>query len=144
MDKERDDTSFGIIPVRKKMGKWELFMVQHKNGAYWSFPKGHPNEGEDFKETAIRELKEETGLEVVNFLDAPLFIEKYSFLWKGSKINKTVHYFLAEVKGKVVLQAEEILAGKWIYLTASLTLATYPEAKKLLKEVAIFFSKSNL
>ncbi len=42
----------------------EAFLIQHVNGKHWGFPKGHPEEGESFEQIAVRELFEETGLQI--------------------------------------------------------------------------------
>ena len=39
-------------------------MIKHKNGGHWAFPKGHVEKKETEPETALREIKEETGLKV--------------------------------------------------------------------------------
>ena len=51
----------GIIFYKTKQNT-KILLVKNNNGRYWSFPKGHIEEGETEQETAIREIKEETGL----------------------------------------------------------------------------------
>ena len=66
-------------------------LVKNNNGRYWSFPKGHIEDGETEQETAIREIKEETGLDVTlvnNFRE----ISEYC---PFGKIRKRVVFFLA-------------------------------------------------
>lgn len=57
--------SCGIIPYRKVDGKIEFF-VAHPTGAknYWAFCKGHVENGESWATAALREFKEETGVEI--------------------------------------------------------------------------------
>ena len=45
-------------------GQKELLFIKHRHGAHWSFPKGHMEEGENEVQTALREVKEETGLDI--------------------------------------------------------------------------------
>lgn len=63
----------------------------------WTLPKGTPNAGETTEETAIREVGEETGLKV-RITDRLPSIQ-YSFVQRGTRIYKTVHYFLMEPIG---------------------------------------------
>ena len=63
----------------------------------WSLPKGTPNPGETLEETALREVCEETGL-TVRIL-SPLDAIRYSFVQRGTRIHKTVHYFMMEPTG---------------------------------------------
>ena len=53
----------GIIFYKTKQNT-KILLVKNNNGRYWSFPKGHIEDGETEQETAIREIKEETGLDV--------------------------------------------------------------------------------
>ena len=45
-------------------GQKELLFIKHRHGTHWSFPKGHMEEGETEVQTALREVKEETGLDI--------------------------------------------------------------------------------
>ena len=127
-----EEKSFGIIPLRKKEGKWEAFLVKLKSGNHWSFPKGHPEKKEEegiF--VAIRELKEETNLSIKRYLFSHPFVEHYFYKKQGEKIKKTVTYFAAEVKGQVHLQKKEILEGKWIQLKDAPAIITHKESQAL-------------
>ena len=59
------EKSCGAIVFRKFHGNIELLLIKHANGGHWSFPKGHVEAGETEVETAIREIREETGIEVM-------------------------------------------------------------------------------
>ena len=129
------DESFGIVPLSKVTGHWEVFLIQHRGAGYWGFPKGHAEEGESPFEAACRELKEETQLECVRLLrDAPL-AEQYQFLVEGKRVFKRVLYFIAEVTGAVQLQEEEIHDGVWLPLPEAMEKVTHPEGKAILSEV---------
>ena len=58
------EKSCGALVYRKKQDRLELLLIRHKNGGHWSFPKGHVETGETEPQTALREIKEETGLDV--------------------------------------------------------------------------------
>jgi bis(5'-nucleosidyl)-tetraphosphatase len=121
---------FGIIAVRFNEGELELFLVHHKKG-HWAFPKGHPEEGESPKQTAQRELEEETGLKVEDFLALNPIEESYHFEEGGVEIEKTVTYFFAKVKGKIDLQEVEIVDGTWLSLPDAKERITFDEARAL-------------
>ena len=122
---------FGIVPLTYRTDCWEVFLVRHLNGGHWSFPKGHEEKGESPKETAERELKEETGLEVIRYLDTPYVVEKYQFHHEGVLVDKTVRFYLAEVTPNHILQAEEISEGKWMPINDILEYVTFEEERKL-------------
>lgn len=56
--------SCGAVIYRKSGEKLEYLSVKSKTNGYWGFPKGRIEEGESEKETAIREVLEETGLSI--------------------------------------------------------------------------------
>jgi 8-oxo-dGTP pyrophosphatase MutT (NUDIX family) len=122
---------FGIVPLTYRADCWEVFLVRHLNGGHWSFPKGHEEKGESPKETAERELKEETGMEVIRYLDTPYVVEKYQFHHEGVPVDKTVRFYLAEVTPNYILQAEEISEGKWMPINEILEYVTFEEERKL-------------
>jgi len=125
------DESFGIIPLRRRGdGVWEVFLILHKSGHHWSFPKGHKdNPAEDPFEAAKRELFEETGLDIANRLPLSPLHETYEFRHHGTRIRKKVEYFAAEVIGEPILQPEEIRDGRWIPLAEAHMLLTFKEAQ---------------
>lgn len=70
---------------------------REKDTSTWTLPKGTPNPGETLEQTALREVREETGL-TVRIL-SPLDAIKYTFVQRGTRIHKTVHYFMMEPTG---------------------------------------------
>lgn len=127
----RNDYSFGITPLRRLEGRWEVLIVKHRLGNHYGFPKGHPNPGETAKNCAIRELLEETGLSITRMLSNTPFWESYQFFVQGEKIVKTVAYFPAEVTGTLVLQEVEIAAAKWVLLEEAASYLTFPQSKQM-------------
>ena len=70
---------------------------REKDASTWTLPKGTPNPGENLEQTALREVCEETGLTVR--IISPLDAIKYTFVQRGTRIHKTVHYFMMEPTG---------------------------------------------
>jgi 8-oxo-dGTP pyrophosphatase MutT (NUDIX family) len=71
-----------------------------RDGGTWSLPKGTPEDEETREQTALREVTEETGLEVR--ILAVVGDIHYRFVREGRRIDKTVHYFLMEATGGVL------------------------------------------
>jgi 8-oxo-dGTP pyrophosphatase MutT (NUDIX family) len=93
-------TSAGGIVVRTADGRSQLVVGsrrRERDGRTWTLPKGTPKRGETTEETALREVAEETGLEVR--ITGPLDSIQYVFVQSGTRIHKTVHYFLMEPTG---------------------------------------------
>jgi len=124
-----------VIPLSRSRGRWEVFLIQHNRNGYWGFPKGHAEEGETHLEAALRELKEETNLELAHLLKEEPLMEQYTFIVDRRRVFKRVFYFIAEVKGKVELQKQEIHDGKWLTISEALHQLTHQEGKDLLAKV---------
>ena len=113
-----EEKSYGIIPLRQESGVWQVLLILHQGGRHWAFPKGHGDPGETALDSARRELKEETGLDIQELLqDSPL-VERYQFHRKHEVVVKTVQYFPAIVSGELKLQAEEI-RDAWVHVRLS-------------------------
>ena len=84
-----------------------------RDSVTWTLPKGTPNAGESAEETALREVEEETGLKV-RILE-PVSSIQYDFVQAGTRIEKTVHYFLmAPVGGDLSRHDHEFERVRWV------------------------------
>lgn len=137
-----DERSFGIVPLIKKNGEWQVLLIQHGAG-HWGFPKGHANENESSLMSAQRELQEETGLHIVHLFSEIGLEESYHFTRRGRPIKKSVTYFVAEVDGNLQLQVEEIKAAKWVPLTQADLHLTFPSAKSICARASQLISEIN-
>jgi 8-oxo-dGTP pyrophosphatase MutT (NUDIX family) len=130
----KKEKAFGIIAIRRNQNQWETFLVKHCKG-HWAFPKGHAEGGEMPRETAAREMEEETGGKVIRFLDIPSLEERYSFQIDNETIDKTVVYFIAEVMNAgSLLQEKEIAEAGWFSFEDAEKRMTFLEAKKVCRE----------
>lgn len=132
-----NDFSCGVIPYRVVNGAREFLLIQHRAG-HWSFPKGHPEEGESPVETALRELEEETGIGRVDLDDARPFEEHYAFTRRsGKRVQKRVVYFVGEVGAghSVRLQASEVSDYAWGDARQTHDRLSFEEGRALLGEV---------
>lgn len=127
----KKDFSYGVIPVRNYKGNFQVYLVKNRNGQYWGFPKGHPEDGETPLISAERELLEETGLEIIKWLSTDPLEEMYVFAHNGELIEKKVFYFIAEVTKVAVIQREEVMEGRWVSLDEVESLLTYDASKKV-------------
>ena len=97
----------------------------------WSLPKGHIETGETPEVAAIREVKEETGIE--SEIDKSLGVIDFWFMAGGKRIHKTVHHYLfKEVGGSLAPQVTEVDEVRWFPLEQIVELLAYPDEKKLI------------
>lgn len=108
MGKEK---SCGCIVLRD--GKVLLIGARDNGGKlFWSFPKGHQDDGETDIETALRETKEEVGLEVKILDEDPI---KTWHLVHGGTVRKDILLFISEVlSGEVEIQETEVERAEWV------------------------------
>ena len=131
-------TSAGGIVIRHDSGQPWLVVGsrrRERDSRTWTLPKGTPNHGETRQETALREVEEETGLAVriIGELDS---IE-YWFVQSGTRIHKTVHYFLMEpVGGDLASHDHEFDEVRWIPFASAATMLTFETERALVAKVA--------
>lgn len=101
--------SCGIIPYRRTEEGIRYLVLLQTNG-FWSFPKGHMEPFESETDTALRELKEETGLSAVLYPD---FREMVCYPMSAGK-TKQVVVFPGEVLGEIMLQKSEAIRFHWV------------------------------
>ncbi len=125
------EKSCGAIIYRKFHGNTELLLIKNQNGGHWSFPKGHVEAGETEEETAVREIKEETGIDVI--LDTS-FRRVITYLPK-KEVTKDVVYFLAKATSyEYVPQEEEIAKIKWVEINHAATMLSYDNDRQLVSQ----------
>lgn len=109
----------------------KVLMVKH-NAGHCAFPKGHVEEGETEFETAIRETKEETGIDVEIISDRR-FVNTYS---PKEDVIKDVIFFIAKpLNIDLTRQETEIADLRWIDIDKASEYITFDDDKKLYLEV---------
>jgi ADP-ribose pyrophosphatase YjhB (NUDIX family) len=97
----------------------------------WSLPKGHIEEGETPEQAALREVKEETGIE--SEIEKSLGVIDFWFMAGGKRIHKTVHHYLFRESGGVLAaQESEVDEVAWFPLAEIIEKLAYPDEKKLI------------
>jgi 8-oxo-dGTP pyrophosphatase MutT (NUDIX family) len=129
--------SAGGIVVRQQSGKLEFVAGQRRREHVrtWTLPKGTPVAGESREQTALREVAEETGLEVR--IVAPFDAIQYTFIQRGTRIHKTVHYFLMEpVGGDLGRHDQEFEDVRWVSFGDAPGLLTFETERALIARAA--------
>ena len=131
-------TSAGGVVVRYQ-GSIPEFVAgcrrRERDGRTWTLPKGTPNAGETTEETALREVAEETGLEVR--ITGPLDSIEYWFVQSGTRIHKTVHYFLMEpIGGSLERHDHEFESVRWVRFDEAPSLLTFETERSLVAKAA--------
>ena len=100
----------------------------------WGFPKGHVEAGEEAAAAALREVREETGLEGLQ-LRAPIQAIDWYFRFKGRLIHKVCHFYLMETECEITSpqQDEGITACRWEPFDRAASLVSYANARDVLR-----------
>lgn len=125
---------YGFIVVFKEHENMFLILERKETKADWTFAKGHMENGESPKETALRELEEETGIKEIEVLDINPIHEEYEIVRNGEKRLKINDYFIGFVGSKEVeIQEDEIRSYKWVTFEEAFNSFKYERRKQVLK-----------
>ena len=116
----------------------KYLVILDRNGNY-GFPKGHMEKGETEKETALREIKEEAGVEVT-LVEG--FRHTVSYLIREGTVRKSVHCFLGTFKGEPFINDGEAREIRLLEYEEALELLSFDATKELLKEAHEYLMKS--
>lgn len=117
-----------------------LFLVIKQTLGHFSFPKGHVEESESEKDTALREVKEETGFDISFVGD---FREVITYSPKP-RVLKDVVFFLGNViDGVMTPQKDEVSLIEWLSYEDALKVVTYDDDKNVLKKAYEYIVKNN-
>ena len=130
----RKEKSCGCIIIKNN----KVLLVYEKNRNFWGFPKGHMEEGESEIQTALREVKEEVGLDVKIDVN-----KKYTLNYIiNNEIDKTsIFYIATPINENIVMQENEIENIKWCNFDEALNTLTFDNWKELFKNVIRDFDK---
>jgi 8-oxo-dGTP pyrophosphatase MutT (NUDIX family) len=123
----RKEKSCGCIIIENE----KVLLVQEMEG-HWGFPKGHVEAGETEAQTAIRETKEETNLNVEVNTN-----KRYEINYiVRDDIDKSVVYFISNIiDGKIKKQETEINNIEWLPFQEAMERLTHENARDMFKQV---------
>jgi 8-oxo-dGTP pyrophosphatase MutT (NUDIX family) len=131
-------TSAGGVVVSAQDNRPSLVIGMRRRGRAsqtWTLPKGTPDPGETLEQTAVREVIEETGLEVR--IVEPLGAIEYAFVQDGTRIQKTVHYYIMEpVGGDLSRHDAEFEQVRWVPFDEAGGLLSFATERELVADAA--------
>lgn len=132
---QRAVSAGGVVWRRDARDGVEVVVCGRRSDRVWGLPKGTPDANERIEETALREVREETGLDVQ--LGERLGTIEYWFTANGVRYHKEVHHWLMEpIGGDVANHDQEFDDVCWIKASEAVEMLTYDGEKKLVVEAA--------
>lgn len=126
-------TSAGGVVHRTHEGRIQVVLAHRRSPALWALPKGTPDSGETIDETALRETREETGLDVE--IECPLRSIRYFFVRGSTRFHKTVHFFLMRaVGGSTERHDSEFDEVRWLDIGEALALMSHATERSVVEE----------
>jgi 8-oxo-dGTP diphosphatase len=123
--------SAGGVVYRRNGAGTDIALIYRTRHDDWSLPKGHIEEGESREQAALREIKEETGIDarIVHSLgEAVYFFRKRG----GDLVRKTVYHFLMEAQSvKLGKPNWEVTEARWVPITEAQALLSYEKDKDI-------------
>lgn len=136
----KTEYSYGAVVYRKKENKTE-FLIEYMTLGHISIPKGHIEEGETEKECALREIKEETNLDVELDMN---FSHTISYSPKEG-VYKYVTFYLAKATSEnIISQLEEVTKTNWVDIDKAISEVTFDTDKETLKKAYEYMKSHHL
>lgn len=136
-----EERSAGTVLFNENNGKIEYLLLHYPAG-HWDFAKGNMEEGEHELETVKREVREETSIGNIEFVDGFRKKITYNYRRSGRLVRKEVIFYLARTKAKDVKISFEHKGYRWLNYEDAMKLLTYKNAKIILEDANRFLNKS--
>lgn len=136
----KQEKSCGAVLFTKESDNLKVILINLVNGGHWSFPKGHVEGNESETETALREIREETGLDKVNLINDFRMSTKYS---PKEGVIKEVIYFIATINNPDTIKIQKEEVNRYIICDTNKALdtITYENDKKILSSAIDYINR---
>jgi len=135
-----DERSAGAV-LFNASGPEPEYLLLHYGAGHWDFAKGNIEAGETERQTAIREIREETGITDLTFIEGFRQVVSYRYRKGKRLVTKEVALFLAQTGAKDVVISHEHIGYAWRKYDDAMKQLTFKNAKNLLAAARAFMQK---
>ena len=137
-----EQISAGGAAFRQNDSDFEVAIVSIKPKMRWQLPKGIIDEGESPEQAAIREVREESGIEA-EILEKIETVEYWYFGDKNGervRFHKLVHFYLMKfVAGDVANHDHEVAEARWVKSAEAIKMLAFKSEKTVVEKAADLF-----
>ncbi|MCK4778101.1 MAG: NUDIX hydrolase [Actinomycetia bacterium] len=133
--KQKTAISSGGVIYRYRDGNAEIILIRHVGTREWSLPKGTVEKNEKLEDTAIREVREETGLKgklirKIGQVDYRFYIRR-----ENLQVHKYVSFFLIKYKsGRVEDHDIEVEIARWFFIDEAINVLKFENDKEIVRK----------
>jgi 8-oxo-dGTP pyrophosphatase MutT (NUDIX family) len=133
-----EERSAGAVLFSETDSEKNFLLLNYPSG-HWDFVKGNIEDGETLKQTVIREIREETGITDIEFIEGFEDKIEYHYQRNGELVHKEVVFFLAKTKTIDVKISHEHVGFVWLRFDDTLKKLTYKNAKDTMNKIKKLF-----
>ena|SRR5690242_5618326 len=140
---ERQVSAGGVV-YRKKAAGAEVAIIKVGPVIRWQLPKGIVDEGETPEQAAVREVREETGLNAE--IESTLETIEYWYVSGGKtgkvRYHKFVHFYLMKYRsGKTDDHDDEVIEARWVPIVDAIRMLSFKSERELVEKAAELIGK---
>lgn len=133
----KDQVSAGGVAFRGVDSKVQIAIVSVKPSLRWQLPKGIVDPGETFEVTAVREVREEAGIEteLIELLETVQYWYQRVQAGKHIRYHKYVHFYLLSYKsGNVEDHDHEVAEARWVSFDEALKMLAFKSERNVVEK----------
>ena len=138
--KTREWISAGGVAFRDVEGRKDIAVIRSARESRWQLPKGIIDPGETEEQAALREVREEAGIncELIRKIDAIdyWYVDRWSS--EPVRVHKYVHFFLMRyASGEISDHDHEVDEVRWAPLAEAVELLAFPAEQKIVEKAKV-------
>jgi 8-oxo-dGTP pyrophosphatase MutT (NUDIX family) len=133
----KDQVSAGGVAFRRADSKVQVAIVSVKPSLRWQLPKGIVDPGETFEVTAVREVREEAGIEteLIGLLETVQYWYQRVQYGKHIRYHKYVHFYLLQYRdGDVSNHDHEVAESRWVSFDEALEMLAFKSEREVVEK----------